>query len=219
MHDPVFDALTAQIAAVERDLPRERIAEIVTGSFQQLPVARRTLDLVTTTPALLTAADPRTASALASLLLRLHGAGAQTVQPPRCAHCGALRTLPQTTATGRICAPCGRRLTAKTGTCGRCGRERRLQAGPGETAYCKRCWFDMKPEAAERIVEEVRRHCRVAAAIIRRALEQMAASGRDRRVRLMLELQVHGAGWFADPAAGSVLFGTFYDRTRTPDRR
>lgn len=88
MHDPVFAALTAQIAAVERVLSRERIAEIVIGSFQQLPVARRTLDLVTTTPGLLTAADPQTTPALASLLLRLHEAGARTVQPPRCAHCG-----------------------------------------------------------------------------------------------------------------------------------
>ena len=45
MHDPVFAALTAQIAAVEQGLSRERILEIVTGSFRQLPVARRTHDL------------------------------------------------------------------------------------------------------------------------------------------------------------------------------
>lgn len=224
MHDPVFAALTAQIAAVERVLSRERIAEIVIGSFQQLPVARRTLDLVTTTPGLLTAADPQTTPALASLLLRLHEAGARTVQPPRCAHCGALRQLLQVTPTGRICAPCGRRLAATSGLCGRCGQERRLQPGPGETAYCKRCWAEMKPEAGDRIVEEVRRHRRVAAVIVRRALEQMAATERDRRVRLLLELQIHGASWFVDPAAGSALFGIFYDLlhrggARLPERR
>lgn len=50
MLDPVFAALTTQIAAVEQALPRERIAEIVNGSFRQLPVARRTLDLVTQAP-------------------------------------------------------------------------------------------------------------------------------------------------------------------------
>ena len=53
MLDPVFAALTTQIAAVEQALPRERIAEIVNGSFRQLPVARRTLDLVTQAPGLL----------------------------------------------------------------------------------------------------------------------------------------------------------------------
>ena len=99
MLDPVFAALTTQIAAVEQALPRERIAEIVNGSFRQLPVARRTLDLVTQAPGLLTAADPQTTPALASLLLRLHEAGARTVRPPRCAHCGGLRKLLQRTPT------------------------------------------------------------------------------------------------------------------------
>lgn len=224
MLDPVFAALTTQIAAVEQALPSERIAEIVNGSFRQLPVARRTLDLVTQAPGLLTAADPQTTPALASLLLRLHEAGARTVRPPRCAHCGGLRKLLQRTPTGRICAPCGRRLASRSGLCDRCGHTRRVQTGPGESAYCKRCWVDMKPEAAERIVEQVRRHRRVATATILRAVEQMAADGRDRRVRLMLELQAHGAEWFSDPAAGSVLFGTFYDLlhadgARLPERR
>lgn len=224
MLDPVFTALTAQIAAVERTLPRERILEVVVGSFRQLPVARRTLDLVTMSPGLLTAADPRTPPALASLLLRLHEAGAHTVQPPGCAQCREQRKLLQVTSTGRICARCVRRLAARTGRCDRCGQTRRLQAGHGETEYCKRCWVDMKADAAERIIEEVHRHRRVATASIRHALEQMASAGRDRRVRLMIELQAHGEDWFADPAGGSVLFGTFYDLlhqqgARLPERR
>ena len=39
----------------------------------------------------------------------------------------------------------------------------------------------MKPEAAERIVEQVRRHRRVATSTILRAVEQMAADGPTRR--------------------------------------
>ncbi len=223
MHDPVFTALTTEIAAIERVLSPERIFEVVVGSFRQLPVARRTLDLLIASPGLLTDEAPETPPALASLLLRLHEAGALTVQPPRCARCGQQRLLRRVSPTGRICDPCGRRLEALTGACVRCGQTRRLQPAPGETAYCKRCWSEMKTEATARIIREVRRHRRVAETVIRHALERMP-SPRDRRVRLMLELVIHGEEWFNDPAAGTVLFGSFYDLlyqagARLPERR
>ncbi len=223
MRDPVFAALTAEIARVERTLPREQIFDVVIGSFRQLPVARRTLAVVVESPGMLTNEDPQIPPALGSLLLRLQQAGACTVQAPRCVLCGAQRVLRRVMPNGRACDPCCRYLEIPTGPCDRCGHTRRLQAGPGDTAYCMRCWREMKSHAADRIVAEVRRHRRVADAVIRGALEAMS-SPRDRRARLMLQLARHGEEWFTDPAAGSVLFGHFYDLlrqggARLPERR
>lgn len=58
MRDPVFDELTALIAAVEQVLGPARIQEIVEASFRQLSVAKRTRDLVDASPQLLTSLDP-----------------------------------------------------------------------------------------------------------------------------------------------------------------
>lgn len=223
MHDPVFAALTAQIAAVEHELTPDRVLEIVTGEFQQLPVARRTLDLLVTSPKLLTAADPTTPPALARLLLRLAEAGATTIQAPGCVLCGQQRPLLRTLDNGRACDACGRRLARRQGPCRRCGRTRVLKAGPDGSDYCSRCWQDMKSGATDRIITEVRRHRRIAATVIEQAVQRLP-SARDRRVRLMLELDAHGQDWFAEPGAGSLLFGMFYDLliaggARLPQRR
>ena len=71
MRDPVFAELTARITAVERILDPARIQEVVEASFKQLPVAKRTRDLVDASPQLLTSMDPHMPPALAGLLLRL----------------------------------------------------------------------------------------------------------------------------------------------------
>lgn len=223
MHDPVFAALTAQITAVEHELAPELVLEIVTGEFRQLPIARRTLDLLVTSPGLLTAADPSTPPALARLLLQLTDAGATTIQAPGCVLCGQQRPLLRALPNGRACDACSRRLARRQGRCRRCSHTRVLKAGPDGNDYCSRCWQDMKPDATGRIVAAVRRHRRVAAAVIEQAVERLP-SARDRRVRLMLELDAHGREWFAEPAAGSVLFGMFYDLlvaggARLPQRR
>ena len=223
MRDPVFAELTAQITAVERVLDPARIQEVVEASFKQLPVAKRTRDLVDASPQLLASMDPHMPPALAGLLLRLRAAGAGMVRPPGCALCGQQRALVQVIEQGRICSPCARRRTGRTGRCDRCHEERWLQPGPAEAAYCRGCWREMGRDARAGIVDEVRRHRRVAAEVIRTALASMP-SARDRSTRLMLELAAHGREWFADPAAGSVLFGTFYDLMRVggarlPERR
>lgn len=218
MRDPVFEELTALIAAVEQVLDPARIQEIIEASFKQLPVAKRTRDLVDASPQLLTSMDPHMPPALAGLLLRLRDAGAETVRPPGCALCGQQRALRQVIDQGRICNPCARRRTGRSGNCDRCHEERWLQSGPAGAAYCRGCWREMGRDARARIVDEVRRHRRVASEVIRTALASMP-SARDRSTRLMLELAAHGQEWFADPAAGSVLFGTFYDLMRAGGAR
>lgn len=218
MLDQVCNDLTREISAVEKVLDREQIRAVVASSFRQLPVATRTLDLVTESPGVLTSMDPQMPPALASLLLRLKEAGAVTVKPPGCVLCGEQRTLRRVVAEGRVCDPCGRRLEKIVGPCDRCRQERWLQPGPGGAVYCKRCWAEMGRDARDRIVMEVRRHRRVAVAVIRGALASMP-SARDRSTRLMLELVAYGREWLADPAAGSVLFGTFYDLMRAGGAR
>ncbi|MEV8274614.1 hypothetical protein [Microbacterium sp. NPDC077184] len=223
MRDPVFEELTAAIAAVEEVLKHAEIGEIVAAHFRQLPVARRTRDLVLATPGVLTSMDPHMPPALAALLLRLKQAGAETVRPPACARCGQQKALPSRSPQGRLCGPCGRRLSERFGLCDHCRNERWLLLGPAESAYCRACWARMHRDARARVVEEVRRHRRVAAEVIRTALDRMP-SARDRSTRLMLELSAHGREWFADPAAGSALFGMFYDLlreggARLPERR
>lgn len=161
MRDPVFAALTAQITAVEDALTPDRVREIVAGEFQQLPVARRTLDLLVASPGLLTAADPTSPPALARLLLRLVEAGARTIQAPGCVLCGQQRPLPRQLPSGRACNACSRRLTRRQGSCRRCGHTRVLKAGPDGIEYCLRCWKDMKPDSTDRIIIEVRRHRRI----------------------------------------------------------
>lgn len=213
MRDPVLAALASEIAAVERALDPARIRAVVADSFRQIPVAKRTLDLVAASPELLTSMDPQMPPALASLLLRLKEAGSATVQPPGCVLCGQQRVLRRVLPQGRVCDPCGRRLEKIVGRCDRCRQERWLQPGPADKVYCKRCWSDMGRDARDRIVDEVRRHRRVASATIRAALAGMPTA-RDRSARLMLELVANGQEWFADPAAGSVLFGRFYDLLR-----
>ena len=54
--------------------------------------------------------------------------------------------------------------------------------------------------------------------MIETAIEQLPTV-RDRRVRLMLELQAHAGAWFADPAEGSALFARFYDLLRANGAR
>ncbi|WP_424449828.1 hypothetical protein [Microbacterium arborescens] len=223
MRDPVFAALTAQITAVEDALTPDRVREIVAGEFQQLPVARRTLDLLVASPGLLTAADPTSPPALARLLLRLVEAGARTIQAPGCVLCGQQRPLPRQLPSGRACNACSRRLTRRQGSCRRCGHTRVLKAGPDGIEYCLRCWKDMKPDSTDRIIIEIRRHRRIAASVIEQAVHRLP-SARDRRVRLMLELHAHAHEWFAEPGVGSVLFGAFYDLliadgARLPPRR
>lgn len=218
MLDPVFAALAAEIAAVEEVLDESQICAVVAGGFKQLPVARRTRDLIVASPELLTSMDPHMPPALAGLLLRLKDAGAVTVRPPGCGRCGEQRVLRRVVAEGRICDPCARRMEKIVGACDRCHEDRWLQPGPEDSVYCKRCWADMARDAPDLIVQEVRRHRRVADAVVRRALAEMP-SARDRSARLMLELVAYGREWFADPAAGSVLFGTFYDLMRAGGAR
>lgn len=213
MRDPVFEAITDRVAAVERTLSRERIRGVVEATFTKPAPARRTLELLEESPELLTAGSPKAPPALGKLLTGLREAGAMTVQQPRCVKCGQARMLRRVMPDGRACDPCGRYLENPMGPCTRCGKTVRLQAGPAGSAYCLRCWKDMKPGAAARIVKATREQARISPAVIEAAIEQLPTA-RDRRVRLMLELEAHAGAWFADPAGGSALFGRFYDLLR-----
>ena len=218
MRDPVFDAIADRVAAVERTLPRERIRGVVEATFTKPAPARRTLDLLEKSSEMLTAGSPKTPPALAKLLTGLREAGARTVQQPRCVKCGQARALRRVLPDGRACDPCGRYLEKPVGPCTRCGKTVRLQAGPAGRNYCRRCWKDMKPGAAARIVTATCVHRRISPAVIETAIEQLPTV-RDRRVRLMLELQAHAGAWFADPAEGSALFARFYDLLRANGAR
>ena len=213
MPDPVLDAIANRVAAVEETLPRERILHIVEASFRQLAPARRTLDALDEFPELLTAGSPKTPPALGKLLIRLREAGASTVQQPRCVICGQARVLSRVMPHGRACTACTRDLQKIVAPCARCRKTAQLQAGPAGLDYCRRCWQEMKPGAAARIVAVIRAHRRISPAMIESAIEQLPTA-RDQRVRLMLELQAHAATWFADPAEGTVLFARFYDLLR-----
>lgn len=218
MRDSVFEAIADRVATVERTLPRERILDVVEATFTRPAPARRTLELLDESPELLTAGSPKTPPALGKLLTGLRKAGARTVQQPRCVKCGQARTLRRVTPEGRTCDPCGRFLEKPVGPCTRCGKTVRLQAGPAGSDYCLRCWKDMKLGAAARIMTATREQARISSAVIQAAIEQLPTV-RDRRVRLMLELEAHAAAWFADPVEGSALFGRFYDLLRANGAR
>jgi hypothetical protein len=204
-------SIAAIVAAVEVELPLEIIEEAVSLTFTKNPLALRTLATLESDPALLTNASPHVPKVLESLISRLALKGAVTVRAPECADCARPRPLAHPSPRGRICGSCYRRGNPnKTVPCSQCRRNRTASLVVEDLTLCSTCAAILQQSAAEQIARVTSELVPSAGHIDLDALEVLVDRPR-RRLRLALELEVHGADWFTDPAAASVLFASYYD--------
>ncbi|MCB1297612.1 hypothetical protein E0W80_00895 [Microbacterium sp. PI-1] len=213
MGDEVRDALVAAITEVEKTVARKVIAGVVDRTVLQEPAGRRLLAQLTEDPGMLLSGSTRIPRLLDRILLDLAAAGARTVRPPGCAHCGRVVLLSRRDGLDRICEACGRARLAVLIDCVECERNGQLRhAQVGDRAYCRSCWRALKGVADERLDRFVAEQ--IPGGTLSMMLSATEGWKADRRLRLALECELFGVNWIADPPAASVLFATFYERLR-----
>lgn len=214
MREVTVDAITAVIAGVETALPIEQVREVVDASLTTQPLALRMLSLLRADPTLLTSAAPSMPPPLQRIVAALLGRGARDVRMPCCFSCGQAKPLPFWGDGERICGPCCSHRRLRTCHCVLCGQERAWRATVAGRDYCRGCWRQVLPHALTRVAAAVRDYAGdVDAAGLDRAIEASVGSAPG-RTTFALELEAYGPRWFADPAQGTLLFGTLYDALR-----
>lgn len=215
MREAVLNDIVDLINAVEPDLPRSTIHQVVDDFVAKAPQGKRLLALLESDPNALTAGSPRIPTSLARILLALTDSGATMLRAPGCAHCGRVVLLNGRDGEDGICAACDRARRVATIRCHDCGQQKKRYAAVGDHDYCRPCWSAMQPSAASRIARftgtDIPHHItpdRTDAAVASLGLKA------DRKLRLALECELFGADWITRPAAASMLFAGFYDALR-----
>lgn len=210
--EDALDDIAELIHRVEPNLPRLRILQVVARTVAARPAVSKLLSVLQNDIGLLTSADNTMPSSLGTIINQLIQDGATTLKHPRCHRCHEERTLRNRLGAHGICAACYSRDRRVHIECSRCGQRRKRRAVVDGQEWCGTCWEGQLGQVAAVFRSAV---LGSGCGITARQFEAVAATVHSTWkagdiLRLSLELNTRSEQWFAQPAAGSVLFLRFH---------
>lgn len=133
--------IAAVVTAIDADLERHTVAEIVADVAGTRAQQRRLAQTLHEDPGLLTSGRPEGPRHVEQLVVALQNLGATGFFRPRCADCSRGRLLTEIDAAGRrVCGSCAFRARGGSGDCANCGNHRRIDGrDPHGRPLCRPC--------------------------------------------------------------------------------